>query len=83
MNKKDKDQQEAIWELLATEVTYIHKISIVKKVGSCLHLQRDAQMYDYFSCIRILLAQDFVCQTYIFQRKISGIFRFCPKYGTK
>ncbi|XP_032236406.2 pleckstrin homology domain-containing family G member 5 isoform X3 [Nematostella vectensis] len=32
MTKKQKDQQEAIWELLFTEVTYIHKLSIVKKL---------------------------------------------------
>lgn len=33
MTKKEKDQQEAIWELLSTEVTYIQKLSIVKKVN--------------------------------------------------
>ncbi|KAK3748323.1 hypothetical protein QZH41_018307, partial [Actinostola sp. cb2023] len=32
MTKKEKDQQEAIWELLSTEVAYIEKLSVVKKL---------------------------------------------------
>lgn len=32
MTKKQKDQQEAIWELLSTEATYIAKLHVIKKV---------------------------------------------------
>ena len=36
MNKKEKDLQEAIWELLATEVTYLRKLRVFKKVARLL-----------------------------------------------
>ena len=32
MTKKQKDQQEAIWELLSTEAAYIAKLHVIKKV---------------------------------------------------
>ena len=32
MTKKQKDQQEAIWELLSTEAAYISKLFVIKKV---------------------------------------------------
>ena len=32
MTKKQKDQQEAIWELLSTEASYISKLYVIKKV---------------------------------------------------
>lgn len=36
MSKKQKDQQEAIWELLTTEATYISKLHVIKKVSISL-----------------------------------------------
>ena len=33
MTKKQKDQQEAIWEMLTTEATYISKLHVIKKVN--------------------------------------------------
>lgn len=35
MTKKEKDQQEAIWELLSTEASYISKLYVIKKVRVC------------------------------------------------
>lgn len=35
MTKKEKDQQEAIWELLSTEAAYISKLYVIKKVRIC------------------------------------------------
>lgn len=32
MTKKQKDQQEAVWELLSTEAAYIAKLHVIKKV---------------------------------------------------
>ena len=36
LDKKARDQQEAIWELLSTEVAYINKLQVIKKVTQCL-----------------------------------------------
>ena len=35
MTKKEKDQQEAIWELLSTEAAYISKLYVIKEVRIC------------------------------------------------
>ena len=35
LSKSVRDQQEAIWELLSTEVAYISKLQVIKKVRSC------------------------------------------------
>lgn len=37
MTKKQKDQQEAIWELLSTEAAYISKLYVIKKVSTEIH----------------------------------------------
>lgn len=43
MTKKQKDQQEAIWEMLTTEATYISKLHVIKKLFvQCLrNLQKE------------------------------------------
>ena len=41
LSKSVRDQQEAIWELLSTEVAYISKLQVIKKVRSCLsHIRK-------------------------------------------
>lgn len=41
MTKKEKDQQEAIWELLSTEASYISKLYVIKKVRVCCIPRQD------------------------------------------
>lgn len=36
LNKRQRDQQEAIWELLTTEVEYIHKLKVIMDVSGWL-----------------------------------------------
>lgn len=48
MTKKEKDQQEAIWELLSTEAVYISKLYVIKKL--------------FLQCLRNLQSEGFLLE---------------------
>lgn len=54
MTKKEKDQQEAMWELLSTEAVYISKLYIIKKVSKTeFYLKTNLAVINrpFYSCV--------------------------------
>jgi len=46
LTKRQRDQQEAVWELLSTEVEYIRKLRAIIDVRMCHHIDRKTVRVD-------------------------------------
>ena len=73
MTKKQKDQQEAIWELLSTEAAYIAKLHVIKKVGfSVCGVCVPFYFVSIYSCVSFLVLFTAKKGEYSINRKIEG-----------